>query len=236
MRILIAEDEAAIADQLAVALRAAGFAADIVGDGVDAWHAGASVPYDAIVLDIGLPRLDGLTAMRRWRESGNAVPVLLLTARGAWSERVQGIDAGADDYLAKPFHLEEVVARVRALVRRSKGVASAVLRQGGLCLDTRTMEASLDGQALSLTAAELRLEEDRVARQRALRLISYLMHHPDEVVSRTRLSEHLYEFDQDRDSNTIDVFIGRLRRKLGADMIRTVRGVGYRLGQPGRAG
>ena len=223
MRILIAEDEAAIADQLAVALRAAGFAADIVGDGVDAWHAGASVPYDAIVLDIGLPRLDGLTAMRRWRESGNAVPVLLLTARGAWSERVQGIDAGADDYLAKPFHLEEVVARVRALVRRSKGVASAVLRQGGLCLDTRTMEASLDGQALSLTAAELRL-------------LSYLMHHPDEVVSRTRLSEHLYEFDQDRDSNTIDVFIGRLRRKLGADMIRTVRGVGYRLGQPGRAG
>lgn len=220
MRLLVAEDETAIAHQVATALREAGFVVDIVGNGIDAWHSGTEEPYDAVILDIGLPALDGLSVIRRWRNAGNNVPVLLLTARGAWSERVEGIDAGADDYLPKPFHLAELVARMRGLIRRSKGFANPVIQYGKLWLDTRTMEVSQDGTPLPLTAVELRL-------------LSYLLHNRDKVSSRTQIAEHLYQLDQDRDSNTIEVFIARLRRKLGPDSIRTVRGVGYRLGDGG---
>lgn len=221
MRVLIAEDDADIARQVAEALRSAGFVVDVVGDGVDAWHAGAHEPYDATVLDIGLPGLDGLTVLRRWRDAGVALPVLLLTARGSWTDKVHGIDAGADDYLAKPFHMPELVSRVRALVRRAHGVASPVLQHGRLRFDPRAQSATLDGVPLALTAAELRL-------------LGYLLHHPGETLSRTQLVEHLYEQDRDRDSNTIEVFVARLRRKLGADIIETVRGVGYRLGPAAR--
>ena len=216
MRLLLVEDDAALREPLAQSLREAGYAVDAVDDGRDALHQGLHEPYDAVVLDLGLPGLDGLTVLRRWREAGRAVPVLVLTARDRWHEKVEGIDAGADDYLTKPFHVEELLARTRALIRRAQGLASPVLRCGELRLDTRASRATLAGQALPLTALEYRL-------------LDYLMHHQGEIVSRTTLTEHLYAQDFDRDSNTIEVFIARLRRKLPPGMIETVRGLGYRL-------
>jgi two-component system OmpR family response regulator len=216
MRVLLVEDEPTLRAQLRVALEEAGYAVDEAGNGRDAQHLGATVPFDAVILDLGLPQLDGLSVLRAWRDEGLTLPVMILTARDGWHEKVGGIDAGADDYLTKPFHVEELLARVRALIRRAQGLASPLLRCGSMQLDTRSGRVSVDGQPVSLTSHEFRL-------------LSYLMHRPGNVVSRTELTEHLYAQDFDRDSNTIEVFIGRLRRKLPPEAIETVRGRGYRL-------
>ncbi len=216
MRVLVVEDEAGLREQLAEALQAAGYAVDIADNGEDAEFMGSTESYDAVVLDLGLPAMDGLTVLKSWREAGNTVPVLILTARGTWSERVEGIDAGADDYLPKPFQMEELQARLRAIIRRAAGHASPLLRVGPLTLDTRTSRVAMDGSAINLTGHEYRV-------------LSYLMHHAGKAVSRSELAEHVYAQDFDRDSNTIEVFIGRLRRKLGRDLIKTERGFGYRL-------
>jgi two-component system OmpR family response regulator len=219
MRILLVEDEPALRTQLREALRAAGYAVDEAADGRDAQALGDTEPFDAVILDLGLPGVDGLTVLRRWRDAGRTVPVLILTARDGWSEKVAGIDAGADDYLTKPFHVEELLARLRALIRRAAGLASPVLACGALTLDTRSGRVAVDGRPVTLTAHEYKV-------------LDYLMHRPGTVVSRTELTEHIYAQDFDRDSNTIEVFVGRLRRKLPADAIETVRGLGYRLVPP----
>ncbi|WBY00355.1 response regulator transcription factor [Ramlibacter tataouinensis] len=216
MRVLLVEDEPALRRQLAQALAEAGYAVDVADNGQDALHLGAVEPHDAIVLDLGLPVLDGLSVLRRWRAGGLATPVLILTARDLWHEKVAGIDAGADDYLAKPFHMEELLARLRALIRRAQGLASAVLTCGPVALDTRSGRVTCDGVPVPLTSHEFKL-------------LAYLMHRPGRVVSRTELTEHLYAQDFERDSNTIEVFVGRLRKKLPPGMIETVRGMGYRL-------
>lgn len=216
MRILVAEDEALIARPLAEALGRAGYAVDCAPDGDGADFLVRTERYDAIVLDLGLPRVDGLTLLRRWREAAIDVPVLILTARGSWHEKVQGIDGGADDYMGKPFRIEEVLARVRGLIRRSGGHATAEIRCGGLVLDSRVPRVTVDGVEVKLTSHELRV-------------LSYLMHHSGRAVSQTELTEHIYAQDRDRDSNTVEVFIARLRRKLGAAAIETVRGLGYRI-------
>jgi two-component system OmpR family response regulator len=219
MRILLVEDEPTLRAQLHVGLTEAGYVVDVADNGRDAQHLGETEPFDAVVLDLGLPMLDGLSVLKRWRDAGRTLPVLILTARDSWHEKVTGIDAGADDYLAKPFHLEELLARLRALIRRAQGLASPLLHCGALTLDTRNGRVALDGQPVILTGHEFRL-------------LSYLMHRPGSVVSRTELTEHLYAQDFDRDSNTIEVFIGRLRKKLPAQAIETVRGMGYRLVAP----
>ena len=219
MRILVVEDEPTLQAQLAEALAAAGYVTDRADNGVDAHFLGDSEPYDAAILDLGLPRMDGLTVLRKWRAAGRTMPVLILTARDSWHEKVAGIDAGADDYLAKPFHMEELLARLRALIRRAGGHASAELICGPLTLDTRNNRATVDGQALTLTSHDYRV-------------LAYLMHHRDEVVSRSDLVEHIYAQDFDRDSNTVEVFIARLRKKLPPGLIETVRGLGYRLSAP----
>lgn len=216
MRVLVAEDDGALRRQLREALAGAGYAVDEAPDGEEAAFLGETEPYDAVVLDLGLPVRDGLSALRGWRQRGIATPVLILTARGTWQEKVEGIDAGADDYLAKPFRMEELLARLRALIRRAGGHAAAELRCGPVLLDTRTGRVSVDGRLVALTAHELKV-------------LDYLMHHQGRVVSRTELTEHVYAQDFDRDSNTIEVFVGRLRRKLGVDVIRTERGLGYRM-------
>ncbi|WP_291994197.1 response regulator transcription factor [Candidatus Accumulibacter sp. ACC003] len=220
MRILIVEDEPLLQTQLAAALRAAGYAVDSAGNGVDALHLGDSGSYDAVILDLGLPQLDGISVLRQWRAAGRGMPVLILTARDGWHEKVAGIDAGADDYLSKPFHMEELLARLRALIRRAGGHASAELVCGPLTLDTRNSRATVNGQALTLTSHEYRV-------------LAYLMHHREQVISRGDLVEHIYAQDFDRDSNTVEVFIARLRKKLPAGLIETVRGLGYRLTAPG---
>lgn len=219
MRILVVEDDPALLGQLAAALAEAGYAVDRAADGDEGHFLGDTEPYDAVVLDLGLPRLDGLTVLKRWRAEGRAFPVLILTARERWQDKVEGIDAGADDYLTKPFRLEELLARVRALIRRSKGQASPELACGPVLLDTRHGNVTVDGRPVSLTANEFKV-------------LSYLMHRRNEVVSQPELTEHIYAQDFDRDSNTIEVFIGRLRRKLGVDIIETVRGRGYRVRPP----
>ena len=216
MRLLLVEDEPTLRAQLRAGLVEAGYAVDEAANGQDALHLGQTEPFDAVVLDLGLPVLDGLSVLRRWRAEGHSMPVLILTARDAWHDKVTGIDAGADDYLAKPFHLEELLARVRALIRRAQGVAAPVLQCGALSLDTRSGRVTSNGQPVTVTSHEYRL-------------LSYLMHRPGHVVSRTELTEHIYAQDFDRDSNTIEVFIGRLRKKLPPDTIETVRGMGYRL-------
>ena len=216
MRVLVVEDERTLATQLAQALREASYAVDVVHDGVDALHAGESGEFDAIILDLGLPRIDGITVLKKWRAAGRKGPVLILTARDNWHEKVAGIDAGADDYLTKPFHMEELLARVRALIRRSGGHARAELVCGPVVLDTRSGRVTVDGRAVALTSHEYRV-------------LAYLMHHRNEVVSRSDLVEHIYAQDFDRDSNTVEVFIARLRKKLPAKLIETVRGLGYRL-------
>ena len=216
MRVLLIEDEPDLARQLSTALDEAGYAVDVAHDGEEGHFLGDTEPYDAVVLDLGLPKLDGLTVLERWRQAGRGMPVLILTARDRWNEKVAGIDAGADDYVTKPFHIEEVLARLRALVRRAAGHASNELVCGDLRVDTRASRVTVDGNPIKLTALEYRL-------------LAYLMHHQDRVVSRTELVEHLYDQNFDRDSNTIEVFVGRLRKKLGVDLIKTVRGLGYRL-------
>jgi two-component system, OmpR family, response regulator len=219
LRILVVEDEALLAGQLAKALGESGYAVDCAADGEQADFFANTEQYDAVVLDLGLPKIDGLTLLRRWREDGIFVPVLILTARGSWHEKVQGIDGGADDYVAKPFRIEEVLARIRALIRRASGLAQAELRCGTLTLDPRTARVSAGGTPVKLTSHEFRV-------------LSYLMHHAGRIVSRTELTDHIYAQDFDRDSNTVEVFIARLRRKLGASFIETVRGLGYRMREP----
>jgi two-component system OmpR family response regulator len=216
MRVLVVEDEARLATQIAAALGEAGYVVDHVADGERAEFLGQTEAYDAIVLDLGLPGVDGLTVLRRWRDAGRTVPVLVLTARGSWHEKVQGIDGGADDYVAKPFQMEEVIARLRALIRRASGQVTAVLTCGGVALDARLARVTVNGTPVKLTSHEFRV-------------LSYLMHHRQRVVSQAELTEHIYAQDFDRDSNTVEVFIARLRRKLGVPIIETVRGLGYRL-------
>jgi two-component system, OmpR family, response regulator len=216
MRVLVVEDEPTLAAQLADALRAAGYAVDVVHNGVDAHYEGDTGAFDTVVLDLGLPQMDGITVLKKWRAAGRTMPVLILTARDNWHEKVAGIDAGADDYLTKPFHMEELLARLRALIRRAGGHASAELACGPVLLDTRNSRVTVDGRPLSLTSHEHRV-------------LDYLMHHQGELVSRGDLIEHIYAQDFDRDSNTVEVFIARLRKKLPAGMIETVRGMGYRL-------
>ena len=219
MRVLVVEDEGRLSRQIAAALKEAGYAVDCAADGERAEFLGQTERYDAILLDLGLPGMDGLTVLRRWREAGRAMPVLILTARGSWHEKVQGIDGGADDYLAKPFRMEEVLARLRALIRRSSGQVAPELRCGAVVLDPRAAKVTVDGEPVRLTAHEFRV-------------LSYLMHHRGRVVSQAELNEHIYAQDFDRDSNTVEVFIARLRRKLPARLIETVRGLGYRVGEP----
>jgi two-component system OmpR family response regulator len=216
MRILIVEDEPLLANRLATTLGERGYVVDIAADGERGDFLVSTEQYDAVILDLGLPRVDGLTLLERWRAGGIAVPVLVLTARGSWSEKVRGIDGGADDYLTKPFQMEELLARLRALIRRSSGQLTPELRHGAVVLDPRTSQVTLDGQPVKLTSHELRV-------------LSYLMHHRGRIVSQTELTEHIYAQTFDRDSNTVEVFIARLRRKLGASTIETVRGLGYRI-------
>ena len=216
MRILVVEDEPTLNAQLVSSLHAAGYVVDCTDNGVDAHFMGDSEAFDAVVLDLGLPRMDGLTVLRKWRAGGRAMPVLILTARDGWHEKVTGIDAGADDYLTKPFHMEELLARLRALIRRAGGHASAEIVCGPLLLDTRNGRVMVGGQVLALTGHEYRV-------------LAYLIHHAGELVSRSELIEHIYAQDFDRDSNTVEVFIARLRKKLPPGLIETVRGLGYRL-------
>ena len=216
MRILLVEDDPTLRAQLRTGLHEAGYAVDEADNGRDAHFLGDTETFDAVVLDLGLPVLDGLSVLKRWRSAGRGVPVLILTARDNWSEKVAGIDAGADDYLTKPFHMEELLARLRALIRRAGGLASPLLVCGELALDTRSGRVTLQGQTVALTSHEYKVLE-------------YLMHRPGAVVSRTELTEHIYAQDFERDSNTIEVFVGRLRKKLPPALIETVRGLGYRL-------
>jgi two-component system OmpR family response regulator len=212
------EDDAEVARQVSTALREAGYAVDVASDGCEALFLGETETFDAVVLDLGLPGMDGISVLERWREGGVGVPVLILTARSTWREKVMGLRAGADDYLAKPFELEELIARVEALVRRAAGHASPVLVHGTLRLDTSSQRVSQSGRPVQLTALEYRL-------------LAYLLHHPGRVHSKSELTEHLYEQDFDRDSNVIEVLVNRLRRKLGAALIVTRRGQGYQLAE-----
>ncbi len=218
MRVLVVEDEPDLNRQLKQALEDSGYVVDSATDGEDGHFLGDTEPYDAVVLDVGLPKMDGISVLEAWRRDGRTMPVLLLTARDRWSDKVQGIDAGADDYVAKPFHMEEVLARLRALVRRAAGHSSNEITCGDVRLDTKGNRVTIDGMPLKLTAHEYRT-------------LSYLMHHQGKVISRTELTEHLYDQDFDRDSNTIEVFVGRLRKKLPDGLIETIRGLGYRMGQ-----
>lgn len=219
MRLLVVEDHAQLSSQLRQGLAEAGFAVDLALDGEEGAHLGETEPYDAVVLDLGLPRLDGLSVLRRWRAGGRDMPVLILTARDAWSEKVEGLNAGADDYLAKPFAMGELVARINALIRRASGVASPLLRFGAVTLDTATRQVARDGESVRLTALEYGL-------------FQYLALHAGRPISKTELTEHLYAQDFDRDSNTLEVIVARLRRKLGDGLIETIRGQGYRLVEP----
>ena len=214
MRLLVVEDDRDLSRQLCAALEQAGYAVDRAFDGEEGHFLGDTEPYDAVILDMGLPKKDGLTVLEAWRKAGKSMPVLILTARDRWSDKVEGFDAGADDYVAKPFHMEEVLARLRALLRRAVGHATSEFVCGPVLLDARTGRVVVDGNSVKLTSHEYRL-------------LAYLMHHMGRIVSRTELVEHLYDQDFDRDSNTIEVFVGRLRKKLGVDIIETIRGLGY---------
>jgi len=214
MRLLVVEDDRDLNRQIVAALEGAGYVVDKAFDGEEGHFLGETEPYDAVVLDIGLPKRDGVAVLEAWRKAGKMMPVLILTARDRWSDKVEGFDAGADDYVAKPFHMEEVLARLRALVRRAAGHATSEVAVGPVRLDQRAGRVTVDGAAIKLTSHEYRL-------------LAYLMLHVGRVISRAEIIEHLYDQDFDRDSNTVEVFIGRLRRKLGVDIIQTVRGMGY---------
>jgi DNA-binding response OmpR family regulator len=219
MRVLVVEDDPATVDVLTRALTAAGYLVDQTGEGEDAWFLGDTEPYAAVILDLGLKGMDGLAVLKRWRAAGRDLPVLILTARGDWSERVEGIDAGADDYLPKPFRVEEVLARLRALLRRASGQGSPVLRAGGLTLDPRQMRVALDGVPIHLSPQEYRL-------------LAVLLHHKGTVVSQGELADQIYGDGIERDTNGVEVLVGRLRRKLGSDLIQTRRGFGYLVRDP----
>ncbi|MGL4728647.1 MAG: response regulator transcription factor [Bosea sp. (in: a-proteobacteria)] len=219
MRLLVVEDDKDINRQIATALGQAGYAVDSAFDGEEALFLGETEPYDAIVLDLGLPMMDGVSVLQAWRRAGKKMPVLILTARDRWSDKVAAFDVGADDYVVKPFHMEELLARLRALVRRATGHATSEISCGPVQIDTRSSRVLVGGRAVKLTSHEYRL-------------LAYLMHHQGRVVSRTELVEHLYDQDFDRDSNTVEVFVGRLRKKLDVDLIQTVRGLGYLVAPP----
>jgi two-component system, OmpR family, response regulator len=221
VRLLVVEDDKDLNRQIVTALENAGYAVDKAFDGEEGSFLGETEPYDAVILDLGLPKLDGVAVLQGWRRAARTMPVLILTARDRWSEKVSGFDAGADDYVVKPFHIEELLARVRALLRRATGHATSELTCGPVRLDTRASRVVVDGNPIKLTSHEYRL-------------LAYLMHHQGRVVSRTELVEHLYDQDFDRDSNTIEVFVGRLRKKLGVDVIETVRGLGYIAAAPAK--
>lgn len=219
MRVLVVEDEGSLREQLVRRLRDEGYAVDAAADGEEGAWSGAELPVDAAIVDLGLPALSGIDMIRRWRSAGRRFPVLILTARGKWQDKVDGLESGGDDYLVKPFHMEELLARLRALIRRSQGWAEPVLRRGPLALDTHAQSVAVGGETVALTAFEYRILE-------------YLVLHADRVISKTELAEHVYDEDQDRDSNVIEVLVGRLRRKLDPDgrlqPIETLRGRGYR--------
>jgi two-component system, OmpR family, response regulator len=217
MRILLAEDDDQIAEGLVATLERSGFGVDRERDGEAAWYRGESESFDAVILDLGLPQMDGLTILKRWRRAGQNVPVLILTARGQWEERVEGIEAGADDYVVKPFHALEIVARVRALIRRAGGLATSLVPFGPFQLDSRTMQVSRDGVPIDLSPQEFKL-------------VSYLIHNRGRVVSQLEITEHLYRQDYERDSNAVEVLVARLRKRLGHDTVKTRRGFGYTLG------
>jgi two-component system, OmpR family, response regulator len=219
MRVLLVEDDSRIADDIARALSAHGYVAEIATEGEDAWFRGDTEDYAAVILDLGLPRMDGLSVLKRWRAAGRRLPVLILTARGSWAERVDGIDAGADDYLSKPFHMEELLSRLRAIIRRSTGGASSVIAIGDVTLDERQMRVSVRGAPVSLSALEYRV-------------VAYLMLHRGRVVPQHELEEAVYGHDGERDSNVLEVLVGRVRRKLGAQLISTRRGFGYIVEEP----
>ena len=219
MRILVVEDNTDVSRQIKSALTHELYVVDIAFDGEEGLFLGETEPYDAIILDLGLPKLDGLSILQRWRSSGNEVPVLILTSRDTWREKVTGLRAGADDYLAKPFEFEELLARLEALIRRSSKHANPALACDNVVLDTNTARVTMDGNLVELTALEYRT-------------LDYLMQHPGKVVSKTELTEHIYDQNFDLDSNVIEVLINRLRRKLKADLIRTRRGLGYQLKTP----
>ena len=214
MRILLAEDEPVLANQIKKTLTSEGLAVDIASDGAEAQYLGETEPYDVILLDIGLPIRDGLTVLRNLREGGNETYVLLLTARNAWTDRVDGLDAGADDYVTKPFNMAELSARVRAMIRRKAGKSNPIFTRNDVSFDSRTNQVTVKGLPTSLTSQEIAV-------------LSYLFHNSGRLISRTELSDHIYQYDGDRDSNTIAVFVNRLRKKLGSDLIETVRGRGY---------
>ena len=216
MRLLIVEDDPNLQKQIKNALDESGYTVDATSDGEEGHFLGDTEPYDAVILDLGLPKIDGLTVLEKWRKSKKKFPVLILTARDRWSEKVSGFDAGADDYVTKPFQMEELLARVRALIRRAAGHASSDIEYGPIKLDTKSNKVFVNGSKVKLTSHEYKI-------------IEYFLHHQDKVISRTELTEHIYDQDFGRDSNTIEVFIGRLRKKLGVDVIKTERGYGYRL-------
>ncbi len=219
MRLLVVEDDLDLNRQVTTALQQAGYVVDSAFDGEEGGYLGESEPYDAVVLDLGLPVVDGISVLSGWRKAGRTMPVLILTARDRWNDKVHGFDAGADDYLTKPFHMEELLARLRALLRRAAGHANSEIACGPVTLDTKSGRVIVDGNPVKLTSHEYRL-------------LSYLMHHVGRVVSRAELTEHMYDQDFDRDSNTIEVFVGRLRRKLNVELIETVRGLGYVINKP----
>jgi two-component system, OmpR family, response regulator len=219
LRLLVVEDDRDLNRQIVTALEQAGYVVDRAYDGEEGQFLGETEPYDAVVLDLGLPKIDGVAVLNAWRKAGVKTPVLILTARDRWSDKVEAFDAGADDYVAKPFHIEEILARIRALLRRASGHATNELVCGPLRLDTRAGRVVVDGRPVKLTSHEFRL-------------LSYMIHHVGRVISRNELVEHLYDQDFDRDSNTIEVFVGRVRKKLGVDLIQTVRGLGYILEPP----
>jgi two-component system OmpR family response regulator len=216
MRILVAEDDPTLGEQIKAALNDEGRAVDVIQDGEEACFLGMNEPYDIVVLDIGLPGKDGISVLKQWRREKIDTPVLILTARDGWSERVDGLDAGADDYMTKPFHMPELSARIRAMLRRQAGKCDPVFQRGPIVFDSRTNKVLNNGMPVSLTAQETAV-------------LSYLFHNAGRMVSRTELSDHIYEYDGDRDSNTIAVFVNRIRKKLGNGLIESARGQGYQI-------
>ncbi|CFX14368.1 Transcriptional regulatory protein QseB [Candidatus Filomicrobium marinum] len=216
MRIFLIEDDQEISERLVSGLEALGYVVDHADNGPDAYVIGKDENFDAVILDLGLPGMEGLEVLRRWRADGVQLPVLVLTARGMWSEKVEGLNAGADDYITKPFHIPEVDARLKALIRRNSGLATPVFTNGNVSLDTANGRVTLDGKPVDMTARELRM-------------LNYFMHRLGRIIPQAELTEHLYTLDESRESNTIEVYVSRLRRKLGADIIKTVRGMGYRM-------
>jgi DNA-binding response OmpR family regulator len=216
IRVLLVEDDNELAERLASGLAPAGFVVERADNGADGYAMGMDDTYAAAILDLGLPEMQGLDVLKRWRAADRKTPVLILTARGTWAEKVDGLNAGADDYITKPFHIPEVAARLKALIRRSLGIATPILTHRGISLDTASNRVLLNGEVIELTARELKM-------------LNYFMHRPGRVISQAELSEHLYAIDESRESNTIEVYVSRLRRKLGADVITTVRGLGYRM-------